>query len=224
MADDKVNEKAVQFWDWFGQHQQILVDEFNDVNVDLSDDEDGVAQQTFSRVEKVLDEMMVHLHKYDQRLFPYCGFSPEGEIELIVTAEGNVEAFESAYELIDEAPDYEGWKIMALKPRAVGLADDFEIRTQEGEVVPGSIQYSIIKMEQETILLLVMESDEDEIAEEDAYMGVNLVEALLGEQDLATGFDAIDIVTTARYEQLDQQWPLADLSSLTREFDRRRLH
>ena len=224
MAEDKVNEKAVQFWDWFGQHQQILVDEFNDVSVDLVDDEDGVAQQTFSRVEKVLDEMMVHLHEYDQRLFPYCGFSPEGEIELIVTAEGNVEAFESAHELIDEAPDYEGWKIMALKPRAVGLADDFEIRTQEGEVGPGSIQYSIIKMEQETILLLVMESEEDEIEEEEAYMGVNLVEALLGEQDLATGFDAIDIVTTARYEQLDQQWPLADLSSLTREFDRRRLH
>jgi len=224
MADEEINVQAVEFWKWFSQHQQVLVDEFNDVNVDLTDDESGVAQQTFSRVEKVLDEMMVHLHKYDERLFPYCGFSPEGEIELIVTAEGNVEAFESAHQLIDEAPDYAGWKIMALKPRAVGLADDFEIRTQDGEVGPGSIQYSIIKMEQETILLLVIESDEDELEEEDAYMGVNLVEALLGEQDLATGFDAVDMVTTARYSEMTQQWPLSDLSNLTREFDRRRLH
>lgn len=232
MAEDKINKAALEFWDWFNQNQQTLSDEFTGIGdgTDGDNPQAGPTKEAFEKVERVLGEMMDHLHKYDDRLFPYCGLSPEGQIELIITAEGNVEAFESVHELVDEAPELDNWKIMALKPRTVGLADDFEIFSTDGQeegqsgVGPGSIQYSIIKMESEVILLLVFDSEEDELEEEAAFMGVNLVEAMLGEQDLATGFDAIDIMTTSHYERTKQEWPLSDLSSITREFDQRRLH
>lgn len=217
MSDRKIKD----FWDWFSTNQQVLATEFTDLeNVD----EDNISEQTYARVESVLGQMMNELHKYDERLFPFCGLTHDGKVELIITAEGNIEAFSSAHAIVDAAPQFDKWQITALKPRAGDPEDGFEIFSMDGAVGDATVSYTIVKGSGENILLLVVPSNDDEVSEESAFMAVNLVESLLGEHDLATGFDSIDIVTSKRFEELDQDWQLKDVTDLPAEYDNRRLH
>lgn len=217
MSDSKIKN----FWSWFATSQQLLANEFTDLE-DI--DEENISEQTYAKVEKVLGQMMHELHKYDERLFPFCGLTEDGKIELIITAEGNVEAFDSAHALVNGAPEFEKWDIIALKPRVGDPSDGYEIFSMDGETDDAMVSYTIVKGAGENVLLLVVRSDDEEVNEETAFMAINLVESLLGEHDLATGFDNIDIVTTKRFEGLDQDWVLKDITDLPAEYDNRRLH
>lgn len=96
------------FWSWFSKNQ-----------LDIEKYESGD--------EKLLDEIMLELHKYNKNL--YFEFSTHEKInEFIITAEGEIQQFDSAFNLVNSAPKFENWKIMALKP-AMGF--DF-ITTYEG--------------------------------------------------------------------------------------------
>jgi hypothetical protein len=62
------------------------------------------------------DELLACLHRVDQRL--WIEFSANAQPhELIITADGNREAFPTARAVVDAAPPIEGWKILALKPK-----------------------------------------------------------------------------------------------------------
>ena len=221
MASIENQIALTRFWKWFVDNQHVLVKEFCDIEKKGGGEP---AVETFDQVEQVLGQMMDELHKYDDRLFPFCGLTPDGGIELIITAEGNVDAFGAAHALVKQAPDLEDWNIMALKPRVEGSQDGFEIRSLDGEVGLESLQFSIVPVNGETLLMLAFDIEGDEVEEELAYMGVSLVESLLGEQDLATGFDAINVSTVREYLESGPDIDLSDISDLPAEFDKRRLH
>jgi hypothetical protein len=65
--------------------------------------------------DELQNELLSHLQCYDRRLyFQICtNATPR---ELIITAEGNADAFPSADELVTEAPVIAGWKFISLKP------------------------------------------------------------------------------------------------------------
>lgn len=213
--------KSKAFWDWFAANQQVLAKEFTDLE-DV--DENDISEVTYAKVESVLGQMMEELHKYDDRLFPFCGLTDDGKVELIITAEGNVEAFSSAHSIVNAAPDFEKWDVIALKPRVGDPNDGFAIYSTDGNVDDEMISYTIVKANGENALLLVVPSKKDEPEEEAAFMAINMVESLLGEHDLATGFDAIDIITSKRFEELDQDWQLKEVTELPAEYDNRSLH
>ncbi len=90
MADEN------EFWSWFSKHQ-----------LDIEKYESGD--------EKLLDEIMSELHKYNENL--YFEFSTHEKLnEFIITAEGETQQFESVFNLVNSAPKFENWKIIALKP------------------------------------------------------------------------------------------------------------
>jgi hypothetical protein len=60
-------------------------------------------------------ELLSQLHRYDGRLY-FLICTNALPCELIITAEGRVEAFESADLLVAAAPKLDGWKFIALKP------------------------------------------------------------------------------------------------------------
>lgn len=65
--------------------------------------------------ETLQDELLSQLHHYDKRLFFLLSTNTQPH-ELIVTAEGNSEAFESADTLVAAAPEIANWKFFSLKP------------------------------------------------------------------------------------------------------------
>lgn len=219
MVDDNTTEATCEFWSWFAKNQSVLVNEFGDF-----DDHVEPSREAVERIENILGEMTETLHKYDERLYPLCGLTPFGRIELIVTAMGDAEAFESADTLIDAAPDSEDWIFTSLKPRIPGAELGLEVHTMDGKAGPDNIQFAIREADGERILVLVFDIEQDEVDEETAFIGLNLVEGLLGEQDLATGFDAIEAVTSKTYETLELNLNLKDITILPTDFDQRQLH
>lgn len=61
------------------------------------------------------DELLSELHSYDGRLYFLISTSSFPH-ELIITAEGDANAFEAAETLVDSAPKFDGWRFVALKP------------------------------------------------------------------------------------------------------------
>jgi hypothetical protein len=64
----------------------------------------------------VYDELLETLHQIDTGL--YFEFSAQSEqCELLITAEGNRALFACVDEIVSVAPNVDGWKIFALKPK-----------------------------------------------------------------------------------------------------------
>ncbi|WP_459555071.1 hypothetical protein [Lacunimicrobium album] len=59
--------------------------------------------------------MLDQLHRYDDRLYFLMSMNAYPH-ELIITAEGDVDAFQSAESLVSSAPSIPGWSFIALKP------------------------------------------------------------------------------------------------------------
>ncbi|MEA5466493.1 hypothetical protein [Leptothoe sp. PORK10 BA2] len=74
------------------------------------------------------DELLSQLHCFDDRLYFLLSTNAVPH-ELIITAEGNADAFSSADKLVDAAPTLVGWQFLALKP-AMG----FVFQHTDGEI------------------------------------------------------------------------------------------
>jgi hypothetical protein len=89
---------ASEFWSWFVNQRHRLVR--------LRDTPD----------EPLLDEITAELHRFCDQLWFEIGGHPEGPIEFIVSAEGDVRYFDRVTELVSNAPEIDGWQVVAFKP------------------------------------------------------------------------------------------------------------
>jgi len=91
------SQRIAAFWALFTRHHAQL----------------AVAE---SADDPVYDHLLEGLHEVDQRLF--LEFSnTEAPCELIITAEGEREAFDIARAVAGSAPTLQGWTVQALKPK-----------------------------------------------------------------------------------------------------------
>jgi hypothetical protein len=96
------------FWTWFRGFADRIPDE------DIPD--------------TLQDQLLSQVQQYDDRLFFLLSTNASPR-ELIITADGNKDAFPSAETLVAEAPQLEGWSFIALKP-AMG----FDFRHTDGPI------------------------------------------------------------------------------------------
>ena len=114
------------FWTWFNDNQQSLRDGFLDTCIPSPADDQ---QAVLKKAQALMDQIFEAVQKYDERLYPFGGIAADGKMELIITAEGQVDAFDSVRSLIAKAPNDEQWRFTALKPR-MGMAGD--VATADG--------------------------------------------------------------------------------------------
>lgn len=67
-------------------------------------------------LEKSFDELLEHLHEYNEHLFFEAGSTDGETMDLIITACGDKAYFGEAYRLVEAAPEIAGWNVIALKP------------------------------------------------------------------------------------------------------------
>lgn len=96
MKEARLNDPAI-FWSWFQQNEG----RFHDLEV--------------PEKEELLDEVLEHLQAYSERLWFEIG-GPEDARELIISAEGALEAFHEVRRLVGAAPRMSGWTVLAFKP------------------------------------------------------------------------------------------------------------
>lgn len=93
-------DPETRFWNWFGDHH----DKYR--SVDRA--EDG---------EELLSCFLEELHRYDEDLyFEVSEPLEDGSNELIITAEGLRKKFPAVKALVDAAPKFQKWKVIAFKP------------------------------------------------------------------------------------------------------------
>lgn len=88
--------KDLDFWQWFLKRQE-RIEAFKEGS------------------DQVIDELLSQLHKYNKHLFLELSVNSEIK-ELVITAEGDTEQFESVRNLIAKAPSLKNWKFTAFKP------------------------------------------------------------------------------------------------------------
>jgi len=91
-------QNPASFWQWFQANES----RFRDIEV--------------PEKEELLDEFMEQLHEFSDDLWFELGGHPDGPRELIITAEGNLDAFHEVRRLIGAAPLVPGWELIAFKP------------------------------------------------------------------------------------------------------------
>jgi hypothetical protein len=93
------NCKEAQFWSWFDRNRLILAD------------------RNHPEFKPKLDELLDQLHGYCPHLYFEIGGHPEdSQRELIINAQGRKEYFATAEKLIQSAPKFENWTLIALTP------------------------------------------------------------------------------------------------------------
>jgi len=111
-------DKEQQFWNWFKQNEA----QYFFLNQIDKDDEK----------ERLLDDLLDHLHQYSIHLYFVVGGSPDGIQDLIITAEGNSDFFDQVDHLVNNAPQLDHWNIVAFKP----VQEDFKISYEGLELDP----------------------------------------------------------------------------------------
>jgi len=114
-------EKITNFWKWFEENNNAFLFT-NEVDDDVR--------------EQLLNNLLIELHKYNDKLFFQIGGLPDKDQELIITAEGNVEQFEAVEKLIDSAPSIKHWVFIPfIQPTEDGNTINYEgIEITRGEL------------------------------------------------------------------------------------------
>jgi hypothetical protein len=202
MTDDspeyEPTEAEARFWEWFSA---------NATKIREMDDEDlvsfGEANDQASLVSLGLSTM----------------FSPraeDGSRIMIVTAQGDTDYFEAAYDLVAAAPEIDGWDFVPLMPRSPSPLFEFPFgdRTLTTEQIPFlPIEMDVDGGEDRDLGVLIYAPGFDPEGEDsDGLTDVlgSLVEVLLGEEDFAM-LSVVEVVGELSDEEKKALLPLAAL-------------
>lgn len=190
-------EKADRFWAWFSKNQNPFL---------------FISSVSGEEKDRMLNEFIQQLHNYDENLYFEMGGHPDDEkIELIITAEGNAEAFPSVEFLVGRAPLFDSWEVIAFKP-AMGTG----FKTEYGGHIfdPEKIIFIPLKNPDnpKAIGLKVCYSDYTE-AERDTFIQASyiMLDVILGEKSCAEDIDYLDVGPTPANIA---EYPFRSLSSI----------
>lgn len=97
----QANYNTTDFWKWFTtNHSKYLT---------LDD-------KSERECEKLMDEFLEQLHRVSDGLFFQISSNQASKAELIITADGDIDFFEEVEKLVQDAPNYQDWEVIAFKP------------------------------------------------------------------------------------------------------------
>ena len=172
-------KSATKFWDWFSNNESKLKL--------LSTCEDEAK-------DSIRGECIGKLHEFNDGIFFEIGGRSEGEkIDFIVTAEGNKDLFDLVENLVEAAPIYSDWEIVALKPP---MGADFKLNYEGVEMNPNEIWFLPLKNEDNSGEIGLRAGIPDFNAEEEKkyIAGLYLIlDALLGEKSNALDIGYLEV-------------------------------
>jgi len=177
------NNTETNFWNWFEKNNKNYLF-LNQID----------SQET---KDKLLDEFLIQLHKYCDKLYFEVGGHPEdNNVELIITAEGNVEYFDKVENLVNAAPEIKDWTVIAFKPP---MGKGF--RTNYGGKIFDPSKIIFIPLNNEEIPngvgLQVCFSDYNDDERNIFITGTYIaIDCLIGEKSASLDIDYLDVVMT----------------------------
>lgn len=170
---------GIRFWEWFEQNQAQFL---------FVHQVDELEQQ------RMLNEFTQKLKEFNPELYFVIGTVTESDQELTITAEGNKDQFLSVLELVNCAPDINGWNIIAYKqPKGV----DFTIEFKEHVIDPRNLYFRPLATKADPSALGIRvalpnytQSNREQLMDV-TYL---ILDTLLGEISFAEDISYIDII------------------------------
>jgi hypothetical protein len=158
-----------EFWNWFTRHESKLFDFERDR-------------------ERIFDELATELQKVDPDLT--FEFGPKGAVrEFIVSAGGIRRAFPAVEALVNIAPAFERWRVIAFRPRR--LPSVVEFAGKRGD--PDDVQFTLLDNGKTAGIYLFIPGfrDDDSVLKQIGYL---LLDTTLGERDVETRLGLIKML------------------------------
>ncbi len=177
-----MSKKATKFWNWFSTNQN----KFSFINEVEETERDNL-----------LDEFITVLHQFNENIYFEIGGDPdEDKKELIITAEGVVDYFQEVEKLVEAAPEYKDWEIIAFKPP---MGEGFKTNYAGIEFDPEKIIFIPLENEEQpdAIGINVCYPDFDESDREVLMEGTYLMlDAIIGEKSTTLDINYLEITQT----------------------------
>ena len=178
---------AQEFWKWFTEHDEELFNFETDR-------------------ENVFDQLAKQLNKIDPNLTFEIGPVQNGKREFVISAGGIKQAFPIVAALVDAAPGFERWQIIAFRPRRTTLnIVDFRGK----RIHPKDVKFSLLhngKMAGIYLFIPGYRQDDSDIKQ----IGYLLLDDALGEYDVENRIGLVEMFPS-EIETDDEQYPLSEL-------------
>jgi len=159
-----------RFWKWFAANQTSYL---------------HLDEKEHDEIEYLLNELLQQLHVYCDKLVFQIGGNEPTVKELIISAEGNADYFETVEKLVYMAPKLTKWKFIALAP-ATRLVQAIEY---DGlEIDPCQVWFAPIETREEPHLLgvcIYIDGFNEEEAQRYYNAAYVILESVLGERSTA---------------------------------------
>lgn len=200
--------KVDRFWQWFELNRER-------VGAVLT------APAMTEAGEAMMAELCDALAEYDDRIFPFGGVAADQVKELILTVDGNADAFQAVFALTRAAPDMPGWRFIPLKPRA--SIDDGIYRTDDVTLDITGLRYHVDRTREPAALLLLADEDVTEHWQQYQFLAEMFLISVLGEYQFAIEVGEFAIVSRAQFAE---RWGHAGspIGELVDEFPARTRH
>ncbi|WP_088361939.1 hypothetical protein [Bacillus cereus] len=171
-----------RFWDWFSYHEK----EFYDINEE--------------NMNQIFDKVVKYLEKYNKYIgFEFVSELQDGKRELIVTADGAEELFETVFNLVNAAPEKlkDRWIFTALRqPSNQELNINYEGISIQTKDIFYEIEESEDIPDKWDILLNIKGIKFDRIEQLEFYEEITyiLIEDIIGEYLAGTKIEQIILV------------------------------
>ncbi|HEY8968971.1 MAG TPA: DUF695 domain-containing protein [Puia sp.] len=169
-----------EFWNWFSRHAT----EFHNIVKKQEDVNDAF-----------LEKLIPRLQSINAQFYCLTGMLDDDTAELIVTSDGIIKLFVFVEEFIQSAPVIPGWKFTALKPPTD--IKSFSLNTKGYSFTNSNIQFCYNNEEaypDEIDISLIYDNYTEENKESVTQGCLLFVENSLGELNMATMIDAVDVV------------------------------
>lgn len=176
------DQKAEIFWNWFVKKQNRFL---------------FLSDVTESEKDKLMNEFLIELHKFNDNIyFEIGGHKDDEKVELIISAEGDLEQFPAVEKLTSYANEYKNWKIIAFKPP---MGNGFNLSYGGKVFDPENIIYIPLtaKQDPKAIGINVCYPDFEESEKEIYINGTYLIlDTLIGEKSTTLDIDHLDVIKT----------------------------
>ena len=200
----KQEPEQAGFWSWFEDNQA----KFEKIAKDMDD-------MKMDDIASAIEELFLAIQDVDERLFAELSLDESGQYQMVITADGDMDAMLAARTLVTMAPELKGWSFAALKERdepaeVIELTGAGEIDTREAvfvlEVHKGKAEIAV-----------GMPEWQEDRRDDFNLVAEHMVEKALGEADFAGGVSGVMALAISDLQNECDPWPMKALAS---EFDK----
>lgn len=199
-------DPIAEFWKWFVKNQQRL-------------------RQFESDPDKYLKEFLEQARKVKPGLAIELEPPQNGIVHLIISANGNIELFDTVKEMTAKAPTLKGWKIFAFRQRIpFSLLKDMVMKAGNVQLDPQTMKFLPVIENGLLNIIIYVPGITDESYNQVAYAGLLLLDNVLGEYDCVTKVHSYDFheLPADTGKNSSTLRPLTELPAFVDEFHRKK--